>query len=294
MIERVLVVGASGALGRVIAGKLIDRGGPVRGMSRDPARLDDLTARGAEAVRGDLRMPETLVNACAGMTQIVSTANSFAGADATSPTRVDVPGYRALLEAARASGVRRIVHISAHGVTRESPVDYFRVKAEVDDLIRRSGIPCVLVRPSAFLDAWAGMGLTEASAGRPARVFGDGCRVANYIAIADVAEFAVRILAARDLVNDEIDVGGPSTLSQNELIDLVEKGRGQPVRRQRLPRPVLQVGAVLLRPFNERLARLMALGAWSAGCDRRLDHWPRAADRFGLQPMTAEAFLASP
>ena len=292
MVERVLVVGASGALGGVIAARLVAGGASVRGMTRDAARLADLAAQGAEVVEGDLLQPATLVTACEGVGQIVSTANSFSGVGANSPTRVDVPGYRNLLDAARRAGVRRIVHVSAVNIDRTSAVDFFRVKAEIDDVIRQSGVPFVLLRASAFLDVWVGLVLAEVNAGRPARIFGDGRRVANYIAIDDVARFVARIVAAPEVTNQQVDIGGPSTLSQNELVDRIAEAIGRPIARQHLPLPALRIGAVVLRPFNEMLARLMALGAWSAGADRRLDHWKAAADRFGVQPISAEAFLA--
>ena len=63
MVERVLVVGASGALGRVIAARLVAGGASVRGMTRDAARLADLAAQGAEVVEGDLLQPATLASA---------------------------------------------------------------------------------------------------------------------------------------------------------------------------------------------------------------------------------------
>lgn len=291
MTPPILVVGASGLLGGAVARKLIARGAPVRGLTRDPARLQDLAARGAEVARGDLLAPDTLARACDGVQQVFSTANSFMGRGRSSPTRVDVPGYRNLLEACRRAGVARLVHTSAHGLSADSPVDFFRVKAAIDELIRASGLPWVLLRPSAFLDVWAGMLLADARAGRPVRLFGDGRRVANLIAVDDVAEFAVRVLEQPGIAGEAIDLGGPSTLSQADLTGLVERALGREVRRRHVPLPALRAGAVLLRPINELAARFMALGAWSAGGDRRLDHWTVAAERFGVQPMTADAFL---
>ncbi|MFN0179263.1 MAG: SDR family oxidoreductase [Gemmatimonadales bacterium] len=291
MAERILVVGASGALGRIIATKLAERGGLVRGMSRKPASLDDLRHRGVEVVAGDLTAPDSLGTACRDVGQIVSTANSFMGSGATSPTRIDVPGYRNLVAAARSHGVRRLVHVSAYGIGLDSTVDYFRVKAAVDEVIRQSAMPFVLLKPSAFLDVWAGMILAEHRAGRPARIFGDGRRVANYIAAEDVAEFAVRIVERPEIAGESVDLGGPSTLSQLELVALMERAIGQPIRRQLNPRLVLRVGSIVAKPFNELVARFMALGAWSAAADRRLDHWTVAAERFGVRPMTAERFL---
>lgn len=293
MNERILVVGASGLLGGMVTRKLVAAGVPVRGLSRHPAKLASLAAIGVEVVQGDLMVPDTLAAACAGIAQVFSTANSFIGKRATSPTRIDVPGYSSLVGAARAAGVRRLVHTSAYGITRDSAVDYFRVKTEVDEVIRHAGIPFVLLKPSAFLDVWAGMLTTEMSAGRPVRIFGDGEAVANDIAADDVAEFAIRILGRPDLVGESIDLGGPSTISQNELVALYEAHLGRPVARRHLPLAVLRLGSRLLRPFDELTARFMALGAWSAEGDRRLDHWDRAAAQFGVEPITAEAFIRS-
>jgi len=291
MVRRVLVVGATGLLGALVARKLVESGGQVRGMSRDPARLRGLVGLGLEACQGDLLRPDTLTAACRDVDQIFSTANSFMGRGPSSPTRVDVPGYGNLLACAKAAGVRRLVHTSAYGVSRESSVDYFRIKAEIDELIRRSGLPYVLLRPAAFLDVWAGMILSEAQAGRPVRVFGDGRRAANLVAAADVAEVAVRVLARPEVVNQGIDVGGPSTLSQLELIEKVEAALGRPLARRHIPLAVLRIGAVVMRPFNELTARFMSLGAWSAGADRLLDHWGVAAAAYGVEPMAAEAYL---
>lgn len=291
MANRILVAGASGLLGGHAARKLLQRGFAVRGLTRNPARLASLSQAGAEVVQGDLLAPDSLARACEGVDQVFSTANSFMGRGASSPTRVDLPGYRNLLQACHRAGVRRLVHTSAYGIAPDSTVDYFRVKAAIDELIRTSDLPWVLLRPAAFLDVWLSMPLADARAGRPVRLFGDGRRVANYIAAVDVAEFAVRVLERPDVAREAIDLGGPSTLSQIDLVALIERTLGRPVPRRHAPLPVLRIGSVALRPFNEVLARLMAMGAWSAREDRPMDHWQHAAARFGVEPMTAEVFL---
>ncbi len=292
MADRILVAGASGLLGGLAARKLLQRGFALRGLTRNRGRLADLARAGAEIAQGDLLAPDTLARACEGVDQVLSTANSFMGSGASSPTRVDVPAYRNLLEACRGAGVRRLVHTSAYGIAPDSSVDYFRVKAAIDQLIQASDLPWVLLRPAAFLDVWISMPLADARAGRPVRLFGDGRRVANYIAAEDVAEFAVRVLERPEVVREAIDLGGPSTLSQHDLVDLIERSLGRTVPRRHAPLPVLRIGSVALRPFNEVLARLMAMGAWAAREDRPLEHWQQAAARFGVEPMTAEVFLS--
>ena len=285
-----LVVGATGTLGGNVTRRLLARGHAVRAMVRDPARF---SIPGVEVVRGDLRDPASLRAAVAGVSQVLTTANSFMGRGATSPTRVDVPGYTALVAAAREAGVQRIVHTSAYGISPDNPVDYFRVKARVDEVIRSGGVPWVLLKPSAFMDVWVDVVGGSIAKSGTATVFGDGRRVSNYIAVDDVAEYLVRILERPEIRNEVIDVGGPSTISAVEFAELIGRHLGRAVKIRHVPMAVLRLLPPLIRPFNEVTARLMTMGHWSASLDRPLDHWRVAADRFGLAPMGVEEWLAS-
>jgi NADH dehydrogenase len=286
--DRVLIIGATGRLGGTVARRLVAQGTPVRALARDPSRV---RIPGVEAVRGDLLDAPSLRAAMEGVTQVFTSANSFMGKGASSPTRVDLAGYQNVVAAARDSGVSRLVHISAYGLTADTPVDYFRVKFQIDQAIMAGGVPWVLLRASAFMDIWVDVLAGGVAKNGTATVFGDGTKVSNYIAIEDVADYVVRVLARPEIRNEVIDLGGPSTLSDLAFAELVGRHAGRAVRIRRIPVAVLRAGAVLLRPFNEVAARLMAMGAWSATRDRRLDHWRAAAERFGVAPLTVEAFL---
>lgn len=287
----VLIAGASGRLGGRVARKLLDRHVRVRALTRVPGKIAELAARGAEVVRADLLEPQSLGKACAGVEQIFSTANNVLGAGPSSPRRVDVAGYRNLVAAARSSGVRRMVHTSAYGIA-DSGVDFFDIKLEVDEVIRESSIPWVFLRPSAYLDVWIGMAIEQARKG-PVMVFGKGDRKCNYVAVEDVATCAVKVLEHPEIVNEEINIGGPSTLTQPELFALIEKSSGLGIRQKSIPRAVLRAGSVVLRRLNEVTARFMAMGAWVAATDRSMLNWEKTAKRFGFEPMTAEQFLAA-
>jgi uncharacterized protein YbjT (DUF2867 family) len=284
-----LVVGATGTLGGNVTRRLVAKGHTVRAMVRNPSRL---TVPGVEVVQGDLRDPASLRAAVQGVSQVLSTANSFMGKGATSPTRVDVPGYTALAAAAREAGVGRIVHTSAYGITADSPVDYFRVKFRVDEVIRASGVPWVLLKPSAFMDIWYDIvGGTIAKHGT-ATVFGEGQRVSNYIAVDDVAEYAVRVLERPEVRNEVIDLGSPSNISSVEFAGLIGKRLGRTVKLKHVPVPMLRYLPPLVRPFNELTARLMSMGYWSATTDNPMPHWRVAAERFGVEPLSVEGWLA--
>ena len=289
--SRVLVVGATGQLGRVIARKLVGSGVPVRALARNREALA-AAVPGAEHAAIDLRDVPKLTEACGGVDQIVATANNNMGKGPASPTRVDLSNYQNLCAAARNASVRRLVYVSYRGVDQFAPVDIFRVKWYIEDAIRRSGVPHVMLRPTAFMDVWIDQIFAKdiREKGR-ATIFGDGTTVANFIAVEDVAEFAVRILARPDVVNEVVEAGGPSNLSQNDLVTLIERRLKSSGKRRHLPVAALRLLPPIVRPFNEVAARLISLGFYVATTPQAFPGWKAPADRFGVAPRTVEAYL---
>jgi uncharacterized protein YbjT (DUF2867 family) len=172
-----------------------------------------------------------------------------------------------------------------------SSVDFFRVKRAIEELVRQSGVPYVLFRPTAFMETWVGMLRDTIRNSGNAVLFGDGTQIANFIAIDDVAEFAVRILQRGEILNEIVDVGGPSNMRFVDVAGLVARQLGVTAGRRRIPRPVLRVGAFLLRPFDEAAARRMSLGYFVATNDGSFNEWRSSAERFGVWPMTVQSFI---
>jgi len=291
---RILVAGATGQLGGVIARKLLASGVPVRAIARDRQKLEPLEAAGAEIVAADLLDLPKITEACRGVAQIVATANNNMGKGATSPRRVDLTAYQNLCAAARNAGVRRLVYVSFRGAAPDVPVDIFRIKWQIEDVIRRSELPYVILRPTAFMDVWIDQLLAAGIRKNGiAMLFGDGTAVANYIAVDDVAEFAVRILARGDVVNEILEVGGPSNISFNDLAALIERRLKAPGKRRHLPVPLLKILPPLLNPFNEVAARMVSLGHYAATRSAPFTEWRGSADRFGVAPRTVEQYIAA-
>jgi uncharacterized protein YbjT (DUF2867 family) len=289
--SRVLVVGATGQLGGVIARNLIRSGVKVRALGRNRDRLARF-GQDAEAAAVDLRDLPKLTEACRGVDQIVATANNNLGKGPNSPSRIDLASYRNLCAAARNTGVRRLIYVSYRGVAQDAPVDIFRIKWYVEDAIRRSGVRHVMLRPTAFMDIWIDQILAKGIREKGiATIFGDGNNVSNYIAVDDVADFAVKILARDDVVNEAVEAGGPSNLSLNDLATIVERRFKSSGKRRHVPVAALRMLPPIVRPFNEVAARLMTLGLYAATESATFPGWKPAADRFGVTPRTVEAYV---
>jgi uncharacterized protein YbjT (DUF2867 family) len=287
--ELILVAGANGLLGGSLVRRLREEGRSVRALSRNAKKLEALAELGAEPFAGDMLDRAAMDRACAGVTQVVSTANNLLGKGATSCNRIDEPMYQTLGAAAKAAGVSRWIHVSARNIAADSPVDYFRVKHRVESIVRDSGVPWVLLRPSAFMDVWAGVLFGE-EPGPVATVFGRGDRAANYIAISDVISFILAILGNEAVRNEVVEIGGPSEMTLVEFSAPIQRAMGVPEKRKHIPAPVLGVARYVVRPFNEVAARFAAMGYWTTQSDWRFPEWRASASRFGVAPITVEQF----
>src|SRR3712207_6004384 len=118
----ILVVGATGQLGGLIARSLLQQRRPVRVLMRQGSYDHGLADAGAQAAIGDLKDMDSVRAACVGVDAVITTANATArGGDDTIET-VDRAGNRTLVEAAAAQGVRRFVFVSVLGASPDHPV----------------------------------------------------------------------------------------------------------------------------------------------------------------------------
>lgn len=211
-----LVVGSTGMLGGMIARRLLEKNAPVRVLVRSGATELD----GAEPVQGDLKDRASLDAACAGVTTVITTANSAQRGGDDNVATVDVEGNLALIDAAASAGVRHFIFISAAAVDEASPVPLFAAKARAEKHLRASGMSWTVIAPHIFMDVWFPMIIGSAlGAGRPVPLVGGGRSRQSFIAADDVAAFTVASVDNPAAMNRRLVLGGPEALSWRELVD---------------------------------------------------------------------------
>lgn len=150
-ITTVLVVGATGSIGRHVAAEALAAGYTTRALVRDPARAS--LPAGVEMVTGDVTSPETLAAAVAGVDGIVFTLGSD-GEGSRGAETVEYGGVRNLLEAL-GDARPRIALMTSIGVTNRAS-SYNRSTQSADwkrrseRLVRASGLEYTIVRPGWF------------------------------------------------------------------------------------------------------------------------------------------------
>jgi dihydroflavonol-4-reductase len=123
MAGRAFVTGATGFLGRAILEELVAAGRPVRALARSDAAAERLAALGAEPVRGDLSDRSSLEAGFAGCEAVyhVAGVNAFCLPDPRAMFEVNVAGSRAVVLAAAAAGVSRLVYTSSAATLDVAP-----------------------------------------------------------------------------------------------------------------------------------------------------------------------------
>ena len=131
---KAFVTGATGFLGSHVARVLADQGADLRLLVRPTSNLRNLEGLKAETATGDLRDAASLEKAMSGCDTVFHVAADYRlwVRDPAEMYRSNVEGTRAILEAARKNGVRRVVYTSSvatmgftgngHPADEDSPV----------------------------------------------------------------------------------------------------------------------------------------------------------------------------
>lgn len=260
----VLVVGATGQLGFRICSGLIRNGHKVRGLTRTgSARAGELSQAGVEVFHGDLRDAASLDAACRGMNVIVSTATAIMSAGSgNSLAAVDRDGHKALLAAAVKNGVQKFVFVSlSPNLPSVSPL--IACKREIEQAVRASGLKWTILQPSYFMEIWFGPELGWDLRQGKGQFFGPGTSRASGVSIEDVAACGIASVTEPKSDNQDIPLGGPEALSSVEVVMIFERVSGRKFRIRKIPLFIPRIAAVVLRPFNPKIASLMAFGAIS-------------------------------
>lgn len=235
-----VVTGAFSYTGRHIAEHLLRQGRHVRTLTRrppDPAhplagQVDVAPLAFDATLAASLRDVDTLYNTY--WVRFERGQTTFAGA---------VSNTGRLLEAATQAGVRRVVHVSVSNPDERSPFAYFRGKAACEALVRGSGLPYAIVRPTLVFGPDDLLLNDIAWTLRRAPLFllpGDGRYEVQPVSVADTARICVE--AGRAGSDSVVDAAGPDRLPFGELVRMIRDTIGSRSRIHPAP-PSLALAA---------------------------------------------------
>jgi dihydroflavonol-4-reductase len=316
MTSNVLVTGATGFVGSAVARALLARGESVRVLARPASDRRNLDSLPVEVVEGRLEDAQSLARAVAGCKALVHVAADYRlwVPDPAAMLKANVDGTRALMRAALAAGVERIVytssvatlgHVEAGTADEDTPSTLadmvgpykrskFLAEAEVRRMAAEEALPVVIVNPSTPVGPGdikptpTGKLIVEAAAGRMPAYVDTGL---NIVHVDDVAEGHLLALD-KGVVGERYILGGEN-LSLAEILGHIARlvGRRPPsVKLPRLPLYPLAVAA-------EAWARLTGAEPFVTVDGLRMARWrmffnsAKAERELGYRHRSAEAAL---
>jgi uncharacterized protein YbjT (DUF2867 family) len=266
--NRVLVIGATGNIGRQVVSQLVSRGTKVRAMTRNPDTAD--LPPQVEIMPGDLTVPETF-DAC------------LEGIDAVFLVWVAPPSTAAAVLERIAKHAERIVFLSAPIKSAhpffQQPNPMREVTAQIERLIETSGLRWTFLRPGIFaanaLRWWA-----------PQIRSGDHVRW-PYLAAPtapihehDIARVAVRALCEDGHAGGEYVLTGPQSLSQLDQVSTIGRAIGRSLRIEEIS------------PDEARREWLAGMPAFVV--NMLLDSWAAAVGQPALVTSTVKKLTGEP
>jgi uncharacterized protein YbjT (DUF2867 family) len=236
----VLVAGATGVLGSEICRQLIAKNKRVKGLVRatsDPNKATFLKELGVEIVEGDLKNKASLELALRGVSTVFSTVTSTSSRqDGDSIETVDDQGQMNLIDVAVSAGVNRFIYISFCSFPEEFPLQ--TAKRKVEKHLAESGLSYTILQPTYFMEIWLSPRLGFDYPNAKATIYGEGRNKVSWIAVKDVASFAVACLDHTE--NKKIELGGPEALSPLEVVNIFEVNKNTTFELQFVPEEALK------------------------------------------------------
>jgi uncharacterized protein YbjT (DUF2867 family) len=162
-------------------------------------------------------------------------------------------------------------------------------KRDVERRLEQSGMAYTILHPSFFMESWLGPMLFADPATGTAKIYGQGDVVFRYVAVADVAEVAVRAVDDPAARNATIPFGGPEAMTQREALRVFEQVFGKPFTATEIPAAALEEQwSAAPDPFSRTFSGLMLSCARGSAAAH-----PPPLERFPIRLTTVREFATA-
>ncbi len=243
--KKVLIAGASGYLGGFVVKEFKKQGYYVKALARDPKKLAHLDEHIDEMVIGEVTDPKSLEGCCDGMDVVFSSIGITRQKDNLSYMDVDYQGNKNLLEEVKQTQGSKFIYVSVFNAEKMTDLKCIQAKQKFEHALRDSGLDYSIIYPNGFFSDMLDY-LKMAQSGR-GFVFGSGENKINPIHGEDLAEVCVSSVTSAD---KKIHVGGPETLSHNEVLTIAFEAVEKKMKVTRIPIWVRNLMLSLIRMFT--------------------------------------------
>jgi uncharacterized protein YbjT (DUF2867 family) len=256
--QRVLIAGSTGYLGRFVVKELKDRGYWVRVLVRNPAKLNQTgsflepSVTADEIFIGEVTKPEALQGLCDNIDIVFSSIGITRQKDKLTYREVDYQGNKNILDIATQNNVKKFIYVSVFNAHLYEHLEIVKAHEDFVRDLQNSGLDNTIIRPTGYFSDMSEF-LKMAKSGW-VFLIGNGKNRINPIHGADLAKVCVDAITRDD---DEISAGGPVIYTGQEIAELAFSTLGKAPRIIRVPRLLAQAAVKAVRPFNQQTSDLI-------------------------------------
>jgi len=258
--QKVLVAGATGYLGKFVVQEFSRRGYWIRALARNPRKLEQtgpflepaVTDRVNEVFIGQVTRPETLQGLCDDIDIVFSSIGITRQKDKLTFQDVDYQGNRNILDIALSKSVKKFIYVS---VFNAHLFEYLEIVKAHEDFVKDlqdCGLDYAVIRPTGYFSDMSEF-LKMAKSGR-VYLIGNGENRINPMHGADLAKVCVDAVTGTER---EVPVGGPVTYSVNEIAKLAFSVLEKKPKITRISPWLAKLAVRLIRPFNKQTSQLV-------------------------------------
>lgn len=246
--SKILVIGATGNVGKSVVAFLQQKGQSVRAATRTPHNYP--ATNRVEAVAFEYDDPATYGPALAGVERVyVQPRNADTHADQTL-----IP----FLEAAKSAGVKQIVLMTAVGVDQASDDVPYR---KVEKHLMASGVPYTIVRPNWFMQNFYPGFLYPGLQTQGVLYVPAGTAQTSFIDTEDIGAVVAEVLTNEAHFNKEYTLTGGEALTYEEAVAILAQAAGRPLSYQAIDDADFQKGLLSAGWYEDQVAFMSGLFA---------------------------------
>jgi NADH dehydrogenase len=253
-VVKILITGGTGFVGTNIVERVVQKGIHLRCLVHSEKKARTLKDLGVESIEGDILLPDTLDAALVGVTGVIHLVGIRLEVGEATFERIHFEGTKNVVDAAKRSGVKRYVHMSAVGTHSEARSQYSQSKWKAEEYVRSSGLDYTIFRPSiifGFNDGFINLFAKQIRFLPIIPIVAKNTRF-QPIWVNDVSECFLRSLENEETIRKEYELVGLDRLSMEDLIDGIIHAKKTWRLKIHLPIPFMKVNAFIFEKLLPR------------------------------------------